>query len=226
MVIKEIISEYELTVKFNLVPVIENKADQLTWVAKKWLFYRQLESSIEAVTASVVEALDLLAKEAIRAVHPPHSLGGCRSFYLLKRLRFDLTRDMVKREISGCEGCQWIDPAMRSENLAGQGNLAVEGNWCRVACDVAHCNGTPYLSLVDYGPSLFTIWRRLPNETVANIFANLQQVVIEHGPFAESLLDNSTAFWSATVEQFAKEWDISQRFRVDYAHSGNCIVQW
>ena len=44
------------------------------------------------------------------------------------------------------------------------------------------------------------------------LFTNLQQVVIEHGPFAELLLDNSTSFWSATVEQFAKEWDVFLRF--------------
>ena len=61
MVIKEVIAEYQLTVKFNLVPTIENKADQLTWIAKKWLCYQEPESSMEAVTvtASAVTAMDL-----------------------------------------------------------------------------------------------------------------------------------------------------------------------
>ena len=52
-----------------------------------------------------------------------------------------------------------------------------------------------------------------------------RQVVIEHGPFAELLLDNFTAFRSAAVEQFVKEWDISLRFRAAYAPSGNGIVE-
>ena len=49
------------------------------------------------------------------------------------------------------------------------------------------------------------------NERAAYIVANLQQVVIEHGPFAQLLVDNSTAFQLAAVEQFSKEWDISMR---------------
>ena len=64
-----------------------------------------------------------------------------------------------------------------------------------------------------------------PNETTANIVANLQQVVIEHEPFAELLLDNSTAFRSAAVEQVAMEWDISLRFCAAYAPSGNAIIE-
>ena len=225
MVFKVVIAEYQLAVKFNLMPTIEKKADQLTWVAKKCLCYQESESSTEAVTASVVAALDLPAKEAIRAAHLPHHLGVDRTFYLTKRVRSDLTCDMVKRDISWCKVCQRIDPAMRSENLVGLGNLAVEGNWCRVACDTTHYNGTTYLSLVDCGPSRFSIWRRLPNETAANNVANLQQVVIKHGPFAELLLDNSSAFRSAAVEQFAKKWDNFLGFLAAYAPSGNGIVE-
>ena len=49
--------------------------------------------------------------------------------------------------------------------------------------------------------------------------------MIERGPCDEFLLDNSTAFRSVTVEQFAERWGISLRFRAAYAPSGNGIVE-
>ena len=66
---------------------------------------------------------------------------------------------------------------MRVENLVGHGDLSVKGNWCRVAADVTHYEGTNYLSLVDCEPSRLAIWRKLQQETAVNIVANLQQVV-------------------------------------------------
>ena len=44
------------------------------------------------------------------------------------------------------------------------------------ALDVTHYNGTNYLSLVDYGPSRFTIWQKLLNGTAVNIVANLAEI--------------------------------------------------
>jgi len=38
-------------------------------------------------------------------------------------------------------------------------------------------------------------------------------------------MDNSMAFRSAAVEQFADEWGISLRFRAAYAPSANGIVE-
>jgi len=225
MVIKEVITEYKLAVKFQLVPTIENKADRLTRVAKTWLSYRESEDSEMDVSISAAVSKRMPSADAIWAAHLPHHLGVDRTFYLVKQVRSDLTRDQVKREISGCEACQSIDPAVRQENLVGQGDLAVERDWCRVAVDVTHYGGMQYLSMVDCGPSRFTIWRKLPNETASSIVANLQQVVIERGPFAELLLDNATAFRSAVVAQFAREWGVSLRFRAAHAPSGNGIVE-
>ena len=226
MVIKEVIAEYQLAVEFRFVTTIENKADQLTRVANSWLTHRESGDSHEdeSVPMAAISTGRSL-KDAIWAAHLPHHLGVDRTFYLAKRIKQGLTRDQVKRAITGCETCQRIDPAVRSENLIGQGDLAVEQNWCRVAADVTHYKGTPFLSLVDCGPSRIAIWRRLRDETAASIVADLQQLVIERGPFAELLLDNSTAFRSAAVRQFATTWGISLRFRAAYAPSGNGIVE-
>ena len=58
-----------------------------------------------------------------------------------------------------------------------------------------------------------------------HIIAQLSSVVIERGPCDELLLDNSAAFRSAMVAQFADEWGIALRFRAAYAPGGNGIVE-
>lgn len=224
MVIKEIICEYKLDVKFRFVSTIENKADPLTRVTKKWLSYHESEDS-ETVRTVSAASFDGEKSDAIWKAHLPHHLGVDRTFYLVKQFRSDLTRDQVRDVIAGCEECLRIDPAMRAENLVGRGDLAVDKNWHRVAVDVTHYEGVHFLSIVDCGPSRFAIWRRLQNESAPSIVNNLTQVMIEHGPCAELLLDNSTAFRSATVGQFAKEWGINLRFRAAYAPGGNGIVE-
>jgi len=222
-VIRDTITEYGLTVTVRFVSTIENKADQMTRVTKKWLGYREagVERPVVAAGLATGESLD----DAIWAAHLPHHFGVDRTLYLARQIRKDLGRDQVKRELTSCEVCQRIDPAMREENLVSQGSLAVEGNWCRVAADVTHLGTRIYLSMVDCGPSRFAIWRELSSESAACIVAQFRQVVIERGPFEELLLDNSTAFRSATVRQFADDWCISLRFRAAYAPSGNGIVE-
>jgi len=224
-VIKQVIAEYELTVEARFVSTAENKADRMTRVIQRWLNYRDAEPEAVAHGVSAALATGESCEDAIWAAHLPHHLGIDRTFYLVKQIRSDLTRDQVKREIAGCEACQRIDPAVRSENLVSQGDLAVGDDWCRVAIDVTHYGNSLYLSMVDCGPSRFTIWRKLPNEAAGSIVAQLQQVVVERGPMTELLLDNSTAFRSAAVQQFADEWGIRLRFRAAYAPSGNGIVE-
>ena len=114
----------------------------------------------------------------------------------------------MQREIVHCEECQRIDPAMRAENLVGHGELGVEDNWCRVVVDVMHYLGDQYLSMVDCGPSRFAIWRKIPNESAAVIVAQVRQIMLERGPCAELLLDNSTSFRSAALAVFAEQWGL------------------
>ncbi|KAG1663749.1 hypothetical protein GQR58_020218 [Nymphon striatum] len=222
-VIRDTITEFGLTVTVRFVSTTENKADRMTRVPKKWLGHRY--TGEEGADVSAALATGESVEDAIWAAHLPHHLGVDRTLYLARQIRRNLTREQVKRELVGCEACQRIDPARREENLVAQGSLAVDGNWRRVAVDVTHYGANHYLSMVDCGPSRFAIWRRLSSETAASIIAQLQGIVIERGPCDEFLLDNSTAFRSAAVEQFADEWGISLRFRAAYAPSGNGIVE-
>ncbi|XP_067949793.1 uncharacterized protein [Watersipora subatra] len=223
-VIRDTITEYGLSVTMRLVPTVENKADRMTRVPKKWLGHRGMSGCEAESMAAAIFTGETLG-DAVWAAHLPHHLGVERTLYLAQQVRSDLTREQVKRELAGCEACQRVDPAPRGENLVETGSLAVEGNWCRVAIDVTHYGGQVFLSMVDCGPSRFAIWCRLPSETAAHIVAQLRTIVIERGPCDELLMDNSMAFSSATVAQFADEWGISLRFRAAYAPSGNGIVE-
>ena len=79
--------------------------------------------------------------------------------------------------------------------------------------------------MVDCRPSRFAIWRSLSNESAATIVAQLSQVVIERGPFAELLMDNSQAFRSATVSLFMEEWGVSLRICAANVPSDNGIFE-
>ena len=65
----------------------------------------------------------------------------------------------------------------------------------------------------------------MQTESATNIIDQLRSVMIERGPCEEFLMDNSTAFRSAAVEQFADRWGISLKFRAAYAPGGNGIVE-
>ena len=222
-VISDIITEYGLNVTVRFVPSVENKADHMTRVPKRWLEHRETSEVAANVVAAI--ATGKSPEDAIWAAHLPHHLGIDRTLFLARQINSNLSRQQVKQELAGCEACQRIDPALRGENMVSAGDLTVDGNWCRVAVDVTHYGGQLYLSMVDCGPSRVAIWRRLQTESAMHIVAQLRSVVIERGPCDELLLDNSTAFRSAMVNQFADEWGIALRFRAAYAPGGNGIVE-
>ena len=128
--------------------------------------------------------------------HLPHHFGVDRTWYLAKQVSPGIPRKAVKLEVAKCDTCRQIDPPLRSENMVPTGELSVCENWSRVAIDVTHCDNQLYLSMVDCGPSRFTLWRRLTTETSSQIVAQLQSVMLERGPCDELLLDNAAAFKS------------------------------
>ena len=144
-----------------------------------------------------------------------------KTLYLAKQVRSDLSREQVKLELAGCQACQRVDPALRSENLMAKGSLSVDGNWHRVAIDATHYEGRLFLSMVDCGPSRLAIWCRLQTESADNIIAQLRSVVTERGPCNKLLMNKSMAFRRAALEKFANERGITLRFRAAYARSGN-----
>ena len=72
----------------------------------------------------------------------------------------DVTMDSVKKVVSMCDVCRKIDPAV--VHRTPKGALETFSPWERIAIDVTHVNGKPYLSLVDTSSRYTcTVWREL-----------------------------------------------------------------
>ena len=128
----------------------------------------------------------------------------------------------MQRVVASCDVCQSIDPAPVKWT---HGGLGVEVVWLRVAMDITHFRGRSYLSLIDCGPSRFSVWRPLRMQTSASVIEQLEAVFWERGAPEELLTDNDPAFRSRQFESFAAQWNMSVRFRCAHSPSGNGIVE-
>lgn len=211
--IKSLLDECDLTVQVKLVSSANNKADQLTRVPQKWV---RREAEI-CSTAEDVESV-------IQADHSIHHFGVDRTLYLVTRSHpgLKISRASVDSVVKKCVQCARIDPApVRWEH----GDLSVAGNWERLAADVTHFAGRPYLTFIDCGPSRFTLWKRLSGESTAEICERLEDVCREHGPPQELLLDNALSFKSGQFVGVCHKWGIYIRYRCAHRASGNGIVE-
>ena len=97
--------------------------------------------------------------------------------------------------------------------------------WSRLAVDVTHYGSQLYLSLVDCGPSRFSVWKDIRSEDAQVVAAALKQVFMDLGSPVELLLDNRATFRSNHVKRVCDKWSVSLRFRCAYRPSGNGIVE-
>lgn len=206
--VKEFCDEYGMELSVKWVETAKNKADILTRVPKRWL-----QTTSDAC---------LCLTTFVQQVHSRHHLGVDRTYYLAKKEDPSITRKEVEDCIQKCHQCKSIDPAPITWE---KGTLSVEENWTRLAADVTHFNGICYLTLVDCGPSRFTIWRKMPCEDAARICAELLQIFRERGPPKEVLMDNSTAFRSQQLKRLFGKWHVLPSYRCAYRPQGNGIVE-
>lgn len=213
--LKQIIDEYDLVLSVSLVPTLVNKADVLTRVKKSWL-------PCNTNSVSNVNSACCVSIGDWQRTHDWHHLGVDRTHYIARKLDPSVTRKAVKRVVGSCQRCQMICPSpVRHE----PGKLHVDANWQRLAVDVTHYKGIPYLTMIDCGPSRFGIWRKLNREAAAEITRNLENVFLERGPVSEVLMDNGTAFRSAELRAMMERWNVQQLFRAAYRPEGNGIVE-
>ena len=153
------------------------------------------------------------------AGHP----GVRRTLYFARRdIAHSVTRGMVQSVLARCEVCQSVDPAPVKWR---HGSLEVSETWRRLAIDITHFKAQAYLTIVDCGPSRFSLWRALRRMDAASVLERLEQIFYERGAPAELLADNDTAFRSRNFAAFASRWGVSLRFRAVYRPSGNSIVE-
>ena len=205
-ILKSLVDELGLKVSVELVASEHNKADSLTRVPKSWL-----GGATESCCVSVVEDL-----------HGRSHLGVDRTLFLAKKVDPSVSREQVKKVVRRCEECQSIDPAPVRHDA---GELQVEKNWSRLAVDVTHYRGIPYLTMVDCGPGRFALWRELKRESAWCVCVELQSVFWERGPVEEVVMDNGKCFRSSELRALFEHWNINTFFRAAYRPSGNSIVE-
>lgn len=214
-----LVEEYSLRVSISLVPSASNKADALTRVPQSWLG-KGADDSPSSNLARVCGAA------AIVDLHAVHNMTGHqgidRTLYFARKAGVEASRDDIKNLIHRCQCCQSIDPAPVKWE---RGSLDVGSIWERVGMDITHYGRVSYLTLIDCGPSRFTIWRPLKRHSTVAVTQVLQSVFLERGAPEEILTDNDAAFRSAEFRDFARKWGIRLRFRCAYVASGNGIIE-
>ncbi|XP_065653041.1 uncharacterized protein LOC136080352 [Hydra vulgaris] len=132
----------------------------------------------------------------------------------------NVSRKEVSAVIASCNQCNSIDPYSVKWK---HGQLSVKQNWNRVALDVTHVGAELYLSMIDCGPSRYTVWRKLVTKTAAEIIEKLEEIFSLFGPPVCLLIDNE--FRSHTLTRFADKWDVDLEYRAAYRAQGNGIVE-
>ena len=242
--IRQLEDEIGLCLSVQLVPSAQNRVDILTRIPSDWL--RSAKDAVErkeirdskivpsarsATAATVLEGgnSDLQIKEEMSSIASKHEEAGHpgvrRMLYFARR---DITRSVtwrvVQTVLAQCLICQSVDLAPVKWR---HGSLAVLETWWRLAIDIRHFKGQAYLTVVDYGPSLFSSWMTLRRMDTACVSERLEDIFYERGSPVEVLADNDKAFRSHRFGAFASRWGgrICLRFRAVYRPSGNSIVE-
>jgi ribonuclease HI len=217
--LKAIIEEYGMKVNMVMVKSSFNLADKLTRVPKRWL----ASNRTEGVVAIAQESEENL-QAAIERIHGLHHLGVNRTWYVLKQCypELEVKREEVVKVVKHCLRCKEIDPAPLKYD---KGTLEVAIEWDRVACDVTHYGSQKYLTLIDCGPSRFTIWRAIRDETDYTLERVVTEIIRERGPPKEILMDNAATFRSSRFLNLLKRWRIKPIFRCANRPEGNGIIE-
>ena len=118
--------------------------------------------------------------------------------------------------------CRCVDPAPERWE---KGNLDVQTSWYRLAADITHVRGVPYMTLIDCGLSQFSIWTKLKNETADTVAVQMLRIFRERGPPAELITDNGPCFKSSKLNSMLKSWNVHHIFSCAYRASGNGIIE-
>lgn len=213
MTMIQLVEEYGAKLSIELVPSNRNIADELTRVPKKWL---------QCETVVGMGLVDNVVQQ-VEKIHNDHHLGVERTVYLAeKQLGVPVSKNVVGKVVKNCQRCRSIDPhPVKWEH----GTLDVTKVWGRLAIDITHVSGSPYLSVIDCGPSRFAVWRKLRNETTDAVVDELNNIFRERGAPSELLSDNGPCFKSRRMLAFVKGWGIAHKFSCAYRPTGNGIVE-
>ena len=245
--------EYELDLSVRCVASAANRSDTLTRVPQKWLAVKSVAADSPsdapetrnpvaapeanepraacAVTgeegrncpAHVTKTSEQTVQKHVAQIHAAAGHPGVRkTHFFAKREMPQVTRSCARDVVTSCQVCQSIDPAPVKWK---KGELSVLNIWERLGMDITEYQGRSFLTIIDCGPSRFTIWRQLRLKTSAAVIAELRSIFFERGAPEEILLDNDPVFRSRRFESFSAEWGVRLRFRCAYVPSGNGVIE-
>ena len=150
-----------------------------------------------------------------------HHFGVDKTLELMNP-KIAVSRASVNKAMSSCVSCQAVDPAVRERWK--KGGIATDELWFRVAIDVTHFRGKPFLTAIDCC-SRYAVWKPLRGEDAVAIAAALEDVFASFGPPSELLMDNAPAFSSAQFTALLTAWDVSPKFSAAYRSQGNGLTE-
>ena len=228
--IKQLVTELDISLTVSLVRSAQNRADILTRVPSEWVREDGLPAG--PMTAAAATGPDTGEDKstaaghlsAIAGIHATAGHPGVRRtlYYARRDVSNAISRKQVQDVVRACDTCRSVDPAPVTWR---HGSLEVSGTWDRLAIDVTHYGGRSYLTVIDCGPSRFCLWRLLRRSDAATVVTELEQVFAERGAPAELLADNDTAFRSRQFAAFVARWGVQMRFRAAHRPSGNSIIE-
>uniref|UniRef100_A0A5S6QNL8 RNase H type-1 domain-containing protein n=1 Tax=Trichuris muris TaxID=70415 RepID=A0A5S6QNL8_TRIMR len=120
-----LVNEYDLNLKVTLVRSMDNKADSLTRVPKRWLTPTESIAKVACAAAEDHSTDRLIADVHHASGHP----GVRRTLYFARRRDPRISKRDVSHVVSDCSVCQSIDPAPAKWR---HGTLEVPKIWQRV----------------------------------------------------------------------------------------------
>jgi len=213
-ILSDLLSEFNVNVSFHLVKSQDNKADPLTRVPEKWL-----RQETPAAVAQSTNVVSLITNQ-----HNQHHFGIDKTLFFCQKLHpeHNITREMVSAVVSKCHRCKSFDPA---PTVVNGGEVSVQANWYRLACDVTHYGNRRFFTLVDCGPSRYAIWQEVINESAVTLQSVVENVFRSFGPPIELLMDNHKSFRCADFLSMLRKWNVNPWFRCAHKASGNAIVE-
>ena len=108
--IRELVTEYELSVDVKLVTSECNLADRLTRVPQRW--FKSLKEEAEPEPTTCAASIQELDPAQILAIHGRSGHPGVkRTTYFVRKVCLSTSKAAVRSAIRGCAECQSIDPA-------------------------------------------------------------------------------------------------------------------
>ena len=216
-ILKEVIAQENLTITVRQVKSEENRADVLTRVPKDWL------KCVVSNPCVAIASETRISVKRLRALHGIHHFGVDRSLELARsKFGNGVSRRLVQKVVKQCDTCAKFDPSIRDRWSKGRVSSGI--TWQRLAADITHVGGTPWLTVIDCA-SRFTIWKSLTKECAGEVMEHLLAIFGTIGPPNQLLTDNGTVFRNNLLVSLLSEWNVEAVLSGAYRPQGNGLVE-